>query len=197
MKFYIANMGIIFKIIIRILLKHPVEWKARRFCSWLTWGWKQTFLQGLWEGGFIVQMPTNPYFFLGGGSIVQRGGLACTYVCEDSEPLVLPNLCSTHRLCRKNTKNLKTKAYSWTILSIPIIFFQRFIFLSHISKAHLICFGWGRYEVPYPGILGVKYFRTTPKSSICAHQTSVVSGSTGGLFIAATRYQLFLSVNIP
>lgn len=160
-------------------------------------GLEANIFAGVVGGGFYRPNANKPLLFFGGGSIVQRGGLACTYVCEDSEPLVLPNLCSTHRLCRKNTKNLKTKAYSWTILSIPIIFFQRFIFLSHISKAHLICFGWGRYEVPYPGILGVKYFRTTPKSSICAHQTSVVSGSTGGLFIAATRYQLFLSVNIP
>lgn len=179
----------------RILLKHPVEWKARRFCSWLTWGWKQTFLQGLWEGGVLSsKCQQNLTFFWGGGSILQVGGLACTQVCEDSEPLVIPNLCSTHRLCRKNTEK---KSIFLDYLEYSNHFFRRFIFLSHISKAHLICFGWGRYEVPCPGCLGVKYFRTTPKSSICAHQTSVVSGSTGGLYIAATRYQLFLSVNIP
>ena len=141
MKFYIANMGIILLInhYIRILLKHPVEWKVRSFFSWLNWGWDQAFLQGLWEGFLSSKcQQTLTFFFLGGGFNRSKGGLACTYVCEDFGPWVIPNLCSTHRLCRKT---LETKAYSWTILSIPIIFFQRFIFLSRISKALLICFG--------------------------------------------------------
>ena len=71
-------------------------------------------------GSFIFQMPTKPYFFFGGVQSFKWGGwhvhMFVRILSHWSYQIYAQHIDYVE-------KTLKRKAYSWTILSIPIIFF--------------------------------------------------------------------------